>query len=63
MRVKCALNWGWFKAGIAVGTATWTSGTGAASGNCVTGSIYTNLSGGTSTTLYVCTATNTWTAK
>jgi hypothetical protein len=42
---------------------TITAGTGAASGNCTTGSLYTNKSGGASTTLYVCTATNTWTAK
>ena len=30
---------------------------------CIIGDIYMNLDGGASTTLYVCTATDTWTAK
>jgi hypothetical protein len=42
---------------------TWTSGTGAPGGTCVVGSLYSNVSGGASTTLYVCTGTSTWTAK
>lgn len=43
--------------------ATWTSGAGAASGNCTVGSIYTNTSAAsTSTVLYVCQPANSWTA-
>jgi Pectate lyase superfamily protein len=38
-------------------------GTGVPSMSCSIGSQYYNLSGGGSTTLYICTATNTWTAK
>lgn len=37
-------------------------GFGAPSADCSTGALYVNLSGGTSTTLYVCKATNTWAA-
>jgi hypothetical protein len=48
--------------GLSTGV-NWTSGTGVPSGACTTGSLYTNVSGGAATTLYVCTATNTWTAK
>lgn len=39
------------------------SGTGAPSGSCIIGSLYANLSGGASTTLYVCTGASTWTPK
>lgn len=53
----------WSSTGLSDSGVSLTSGTGAPSGNCVIGSIYINLSGGTSTTLYVCTAANTWTAK
>ena len=44
------------------GSALWTSGSGAPSGSCATGSMYTRLDGGTSTTLYVCQA-GAWVAK
>jgi len=44
-------------------TAKFTSGAGAASGNCTVGSIYTNTSAASaSTVLYVCQPVNTWTA-
>jgi hypothetical protein len=42
--------------------ATWTSGVGAPSGWCQTGNLYTDRTGGTGTTLYVCEATG-WAAK
>lgn len=43
--------------------ATWTSGAGAAAGNCTVGSIYTNTTAASaSTVLYVCQPANTWTA-
>lgn len=48
---------------LGVGGLAWYQGTGAPAINCAIGSLYSNLSGGASTTLYVCTATNTWTAK
>lgn len=41
--------------------ATFTSGTNAPSGTCINGSLYTNQSGGASTTLYVCISA-TWNA-
>jgi len=41
---------------------TWTSGTGAPSGSCQAGSLYTNASGGPKSTLYVCEGT-AWIAK
>lgn len=43
-------------------SASWTSGAGTPSGSCTTGSLYTNTSGGTGTTLYVCEA-GAWVAK
>jgi hypothetical protein len=46
---------------------TWTSGAGVpSSGTCTSGtigSLYSNTSGGATTTLYVCTSAGTWTAK
>jgi len=48
---------------FAGGTICWYYGAGAPGINCTVGSLYSNTSGGASTTLYVCTATNTWTAK
>ena len=47
------------------GAPTWTYGAGVpAAGACtIVGSLYSNTSGGALTTLYVCTAVNTWTAK
>jgi hypothetical protein len=52
---------------VQVGTAAWSFGSGApTAGNCTSGnigSLYSNTAGGTSTTLYVCTAAGTWTAK
>lgn len=41
----------------------WSDGAGAPSGACNVGSLYSNTSGGVSTTLYVCTSSGTWTAK
>lgn len=41
---------------------TWTSGTGAPTGSCVSGSLYTRTNGGAKTTLYVCEG-SVWTAK
>jgi hypothetical protein len=41
-------------AAVSMGGASWGSGPGAPSGSCVTGSLYTNLAGAGSTTLYVC---------
>lgn len=41
----------------------WYYGAGVPAINCAIGSLYSNTSGGASTTLYVCTALNTWTAK
>jgi len=49
--------------GVLAGTAKWTSGSGVPGGSCAVGDLYTNTAGSTNTTLYVCTATNTWTAK
>jgi len=49
--------------GVLAGTAKWTSGSGVPGGSCTVGDLYTNTAGSTNTTLYVCTATNTWTAK
>jgi hypothetical protein len=39
---------------LSVGSATWTSGPSIPNGKCVTGSLYSNSSGGAGTTLYVC---------
>lgn len=42
----------------------WSSGNGVPTNiTCQTGDLYSRLDGSTSTTLYVCTASNTWTAK
>ncbi len=41
---------------------SWTSGSGAPSGACITGSLYSNTSGGSGTTLYAC-QTGAWAAK
>lgn len=41
----------------------WTSGAGAPASSCAVGDLYSNTSGSVVTTLYVCTAVNTWTAK
>lgn len=41
---------------------TWTAGSTAPSGSCTDGSFYSNTSGGVTSTLFACTATNTWTA-
>ena len=48
---------------IGAANVCWYSGAGAPGINCAIGSLYSNTSGGANTTLYVCTATNTWTAK
>lgn len=60
-------NTAWTQLGAATpspgGGITWTSGTGAPSGSCAVGSLYSNVSGGALTTLYVCTGPSTWTAK
>lgn len=45
------------------GGPTWTKGTGAPVAACNNGDLFSRTDGSTSTTLYVCTATNTWTAK
>ncbi|HEX2972989.1 MAG TPA: right-handed parallel beta-helix repeat-containing protein [Tepidisphaeraceae bacterium] len=47
---------------ISLGGAQWGVGSGAPSGSCTTGSLYTNLAGRKGTTLYVCEGT-TWTPK
>jgi len=39
---------------VAVGKATWRSGTGTPSGSCTSGSLYSNTSGTSGSTLYVC---------
>lgn len=41
----------------------WTPGTGAPGISCAIGDLFSRTDGSTSTTLYVCTASNTWTAK
>ena len=41
---------------------TWTAGAGSPVSSCTAGSTYSNTAGGSTTTLYMCTATNTWTA-
>jgi Pectate lyase superfamily protein len=43
--------------GLTVGTTSWSSASGAPSGACVSGSLYTNTAGTLTTTLYVCVAT------
>lgn len=45
--------------------ATWQSGTGDPNSvyNCAVGDLFSRLDGSTTSSLYVCTATNTWTAK
>lgn len=45
--------------------STWSRNSGSPQGsvNCTVGDLYSRTDGSTSTTLYVCTATNTWTAK
>lgn len=48
---------------MGAGPLKWSWGAGVPAATCTIGELYSNLSGGTSTTLYVCTATNTWTAK
>ena len=50
--------------GVSIGgtTVTWTNGTGAPSGSCSTGSMYTRTDGGPGTTLYVCEA-GAWSPK
>jgi hypothetical protein len=51
--------------GLSLGgtTAVWTSAAGAPSGNCTVGSLYTNTTASTaSTVLYVCQPANTWSA-
>ena len=40
----------------------WSTGAGAPASSCAAGDEYSNTSGGVGTTLYLCTATNTWTA-
>jgi hypothetical protein len=47
---------------VLLGGALWGVGSGAPSGSCTTGSIYSNLSGGGGTTLYVCEAAG-WSTK
>ena len=47
---------------VMLGGASWGVGTGAPGSNCKTGSLYTDLSGGTGTTLYVCEG-SVWKAK
>ena len=42
---------------------TWTSGSGAPSGVCAMGSLFSRTDGSATTSLYVCTAASTWTAK
>ena len=49
-----------FANGVTVGTAKWSSGTTAPTGTCVNGSLYSNTSGTTGSTLYVCVKT-AWT--
>jgi hypothetical protein len=49
-----------FANGVTVGTAKWTSGAEAPTGTCVNGSLYSNTSGTTGSTLYVCVKT-AWT--
>lgn len=41
---------------------SWTSGSGSPSGPCTSGSLYTNIGGSTSSTLYVCIA-GSWVGK
>lgn len=47
---------------LGIGAVSWSHGAGVPSGACTTGNLYTNTSGGTSTTFYVCEAT-AWIAK
>jgi hypothetical protein len=49
-----------FANGVMVGTAKWTSGAAVPTGRCVNGSLYSNTSGTTGSTLYVCVRT-VWT--
>jgi hypothetical protein len=44
------------------GGPTWTAGAGAPAASCAVGNIYSRTNGASNTSLYVCTATNTWTA-
>jgi len=50
--------------GVSIGgtTVTWTNGTGAPTGSCSTGSMYTRTDGGPGSTLYVCEA-GAWSPK
>jgi hypothetical protein len=52
-----------FGTSVSAGTAKWTSGSGAPGGSCTVGSLYSNTSAGsTSTILYLCQPANTWNA-
>ena len=49
-------------ASVSVGVNTWTSGAGAPGAACTAGDFYSRTNGTTGSTLYACTAANTWTA-
>lgn len=56
----------WATGSVATGGASgskWSRGSGVPGISCAGGDLFSRTDGSTSTTLYVCTATNTWTAK